>query len=469
MQLDKRTAAKVKHPDPTSNTPIQVMAKEPRGFGLRVYPSGRKVWFIRYRTKDGRRRFYQLGDYPTTTLNAARDLARKELGVIPEGGDPAAAKEAVQEAVTVADLCARFLDEYAPEYRPGSLSEDRRRLDNHVKQAWSNRLAQTIEANDVRKLHACIGANSKTEANRVIELVRRVWNVAEEWGLMPEGYRNPATAVRRFRETSRERWLTADEMTRLLNAIDGYGRETSEPESLCAQLEALLAAEGPVPVEAAAEEIEHDRQKTAMLLASLVDQGRAERVETGVYAHRARLPVGDARFKIYVRAALWLYILTGMRKSELLSARWDQIDWGREVFRLPRTKSGRAHEVPLPPTAINILKTLPRVEGNVHIFPGRKPGSHIVNIDKAWRTIRRTAELEDVRLHDLRRTVGSWLVQAGNSLLVVQRALNHSTYQAALVYARMSEDPVRKALEDHEKRILDTVDSAIVPAGNGGE
>lgn len=76
------------------------------------------------------------------------------------------------------------------------------------------------------------------------------------------------------------------------------------------------------------------------------------------------------------------------------------------------------------------------------------------NIHTAWCKIREQAGLEDVRLHDLRRTVGSWVAQSGSSLLVIQHVLNHSTQTAALIYARLGEDPSRKALEAHGKQIM---------------
>ncbi len=163
----------------------------------------------------------------------------------------------------------------------------------------------------------------------------------------------------------------------------------------------------------------------------------------------------DTSPNIYVRAALWLYLLTGVRKTELLRAQWDHVDFERGVLRLPETKSGEEQVVALSAAALSILQSVPRLENNPHILPGAKEGGHLVNIDKPWRVIRAAAGVEDVRLHDLRRTVGSWLTQAGVDLNLVKDALRHSNISTTLIYARLGQDAARDAMEEHGKRILE--------------
>jgi len=101
-----------------------------------------------------------------------------------------------------------------------------------------------------------------------------------------------------------------------------------------------------------------------------------------------------------------------------------------------------------------ILSAVPRQAANPFVFCGAKTGRHLVNIDKPWQAVRKVAGIEDVRLHDLRRTVGSMLAQSGVSLLVIQKTLNHATPAATMVYARLHQDPVRKALEQHGKTLM---------------
>lgn len=156
----------------------------------------------------------------------------------------------------------------------------------------------------------------------------------------------------------------------------------------------------------------------------------------------------------YVRDAIWLYLLTGLRKNELLSAKWDYVDWNREELNLPDTKSGRPLHLPLSSEAIALLKKTPRLEGNPYILAGAREGQHLVNINKPWGRIRKRASVDDVRLHDLRRTVGSWLAQSGNSLHLIGKVLNHSNSATTEVYARFAQDHVREALEAHGKKIM---------------
>lgn len=101
-----------------------------------------------------------------------------------------------------------------------------------------------------------------------------------------------------------------------------------------------------------------------------------------------------------------------------------------------------------------ILREIPRIESNPYVLPGLKKGTHLVNIDKPWQRVRKAAGVEDVRFHDLRRTVGSWLAQAGNSLHLIGRVLNHANPATTAIYARFGEDHVRAALEAHSTRIL---------------
>ena len=163
----------------------------------------------------------------------------------------------------------------------------------------------------------------------------------------------------------------------------------------------------------------------------------------------------DKEQNLYARIAIWLYLLTGMRKSELLTAKWTDIDFERKELRLNDTKAGRVHYVPLSEAAVDLLSRVPKLEDNPYIIPGNIKDKHMVNISKPWLRIRKAAALEDVRLHDLRRTVGSWLAQSGNSLHLIGKVLNHSNQSTTAVYARFAQDDVRNALEGHGKMLME--------------
>lgn len=162
----------------------------------------------------------------------------------------------------------------------------------------------------------------------------------------------------------------------------------------------------------------------------------------------------DEEANLYATRAIWMYLLTGMRKSELLMLQWTCIDFDRHEIRLDDTKAGRIHYVPLSREALVVLHSIPRIDGNPFVFCGHKKGRPLINIQKPWNRVKIKAGVEDARLHDLRRTVGSWLAQSGNSLHLVGRVLGHSNASTTQIYARFGQDHVREALEAHGKRIM---------------
>jgi integrase len=124
----------------------------------------------------------------------------------------------------------------------------------------------------------------------------------------------------------------------------------------------------------------------------------------------------------YAIAAIRLLLLTGARKNEILSLKWDYVDPDNRLLRLPRSKTG-PKSIYLTTAAAEILRSLPRVQGNPFVIVGEKPGVHLVNLQKPWDRIRVRAGLEDVRLHDLRHSYASVGATGGLSLLFVGSCL----------------------------------------------
>jgi integrase len=164
---------------------------------------------------------------------------------------------------------------------------------------------------------------------------------------------------------------------------------------------------------------------------------------------------------IYIQAALWLYLFTGARKSEVLGMKWVDVDLTQKTWRLPTTKAGRIHYIPLSQPIIELLSKIPKQKDNPYVICGKKEKSHLVNITKPWERVRKAAGTEDVRLHDLRRTVGSWLAQSGSSLHLIGRVLNHSNASTTQIYAHFGQDQVRSALDDHGTRLAEIVGTSL--------
>ena len=155
-----------------------------------------------------------------------------------------------------------------------------------------------------------------------------------------------------------------------------------------------------------------------------------------------------------MRNYYWLLLLTATRRNELLEAKWDHVDLERRELFLPDTKNGTDHTVPLSDAAFQRLVNLPRQAGNPWVFCGRKEGDRIKEVNARWRKVRDEAGLDDVVLHDFRRTAASWLAQAGYSELVIKKLLNHTVRGPTSIYARMDPGAVREAVEDYGRRVM---------------
>ncbi len=145
--------------------------------------------------------------------------------------------------------------------------------------------------------------------------------------------------------------------------------------------------------------------------------------------------------------------MIGLRVSELLKLRWDYIDLQSGELRLPDTKSGRIHLMPLPKDAVELLKALPCRESNPFVFPGRRQGTYMSRIDKAFYKIRDEAGMKNLRFHDLRRTTGCSILKHTGSLTMVGTVLNQTTDYVKKVYAHYELDAMREALEQNAAMI----------------
>ena len=164
-----------------------------------------------------------------------------------------------------------------------------------------------------------------------------------------------------------------------------------------------------------------------------------------------------------VRDFFLVALFTGARRGNVASMAWADVDLDRCLWRIPGTeaKAGEPIIIPLVAPAVKVLRErLETVDGSPWVFPSRSRTGHLVEPKRAWATIREKAGLPGVRIHDLRRTLGSWLAVAGTSLQVVGKALGHGDLRSTAVYSRLSVDPVKDALEKATGAMLALEDSA---------
>lgn len=150
-----------------------------------------------------------------------------------------------------------------------------------------------------------------------------------------------------------------------------------------------------------------------------------------------------------------LALLTGARRANLQSMTWADVHLGEQVWRVPDTKSGDPVNLHLPAEAVKILgRRKAGANGSRHVFPANSRSGHIMDPKTAWKRITAAAGLEGVRIHDLRRSLGSWMANSGASLPIVGKALGHKTAAATAIYARLSQAPVAAAVDQATSAML---------------
>jgi integrase len=143
-----------------------------------------------------------------------------------------------------------------------------------------------------------------------------------------------------------------------------------------------------------------------------------------------------------------LLLLTGMRVSELLSTRWEHVDIERKTLFVPTSKTGRSRYVPLAKAAVEIIERLQRKEGAVFLFPSPKcPKTHLTTIKHGWQTARDLAMLPGLRIHDLRHSAASFMVNSGVDLFAVGKVLGHANVASSARYSHLAQDTLLAAVE----------------------
>lgn len=143
--------------------------------------------------------------------------------------------------------------------------------------------------------------------------------------------------------------------------------------------------------------------------------------------------------------AIQLLLFTGARKSEILTARWEYVDTERRLLTVPRSKSGKTRHIPLSNAAMNVLQSVPRHDNQEWVFFNPATGTHLSSVFGLWTKMRQQLGLEDFRLHDLRHSFASFLVNSGRSLYEVQECLGHQTPRMTMRYAHLSSESLVKA------------------------
>ena len=337
------------------------------GFGARRQRSEAVSFIVVYRTREGRQRWHTIGRYGSPwTPEEARMEAKRLLGVVAAGGDPAGQRQADRRALTVAGLCdlyveamraGRILTRRGEPKRPSTAANDQGRIERHIKPLVGHLPAGSLRPQDVEDFmhRVAEGATAATvkvrargvarvtggraTASRTVVLLQAIYGWGVRKGHVPT---NPVQGVRRYADGRRERRLENDEYRALGLAL-----------------------------------------------------GKAE--GAGIWPAAV--------------AAVRFLTLTGWRKSEALGLRWEEVDLDRRTARLHDTKTGFSLR-PLSNAACDVVRTLARVEGNPLVFPSTR-GAARINLQPHWARVAKAGGLPaDVTPHVLRHS----FMSLGNDL-----------------------------------------------------
>jgi integrase len=382
-----------------------------RGFGVAAFRNGGKCYIAQYR-KDGRSRRTRIGEHGRLTPEEARKEARKILGAVEGGADPVAQRRAAREVRTFSAVATDFLALHVATKRKGRTAHEYARILNaYVLPAIGPKRVVDVRRADVARMHAKL-SGAPYQANRALALVSAIWNWAarrEEVAFVD----NPAKAIERYAENGRERYLTSEELGRLGDAL---------------------------------------RESETVGLAYSIDETKPS-AKHAPKADRRRVKLDP-----FAVAAIRLLILTGARLREVLDAQWSQVDLERGVLFLADSKTGKK-PVYLSAAAQAIIAGLPRVKGNPHIIAGTLEGAPRADLNKPWRAVRKAANLDGVRIHDLRHSFASFGAGASLGLPIIGKLLGHSQAATTHRYAHLDADPLRRAVE--------TIGSTIAAAMGG--
>lgn len=351
---------------------------------LAIYPSGVKT-FLLYRKVHGAPERIKIGRFPDLTIEQARNEAKRLNSLITLGGNPHKERVAERKAITFRELYDQYYTHHALKFtkRP---NDNKKMMEYRVFPVFGNQKAHLITTEQIRNFHTKIGeTRAKSTANRFVTVISAAYNFG-----IRENYincRNPCAGLRKYPTTSRDRFLSFEELNSLQTALESENR--------------------------------------------------------------------------LFRDFFNLLLHTGARKSNVLSMKWADVNFELNRWRIPETntKNKEVNIVPLSEISLKILRrrhkrNLKLDKPSLYVFPGNSVDGYLKDPKRAFNRIRKRMNVHDIRMHDLRRTLGSYMAITGASLPMIAKALNHKSQVSTAIYARLSNDPVVNAVNIAAKLMM---------------
>lgn len=399
---------------------------------LRITSSGSRTFYVVKRA-GASIAWVKLGAFPEMTVEQAKVEALKILGAFANGANPAAARRAIRQEPIFTETLVDMLDN--KKKRDGSPITERTKKDYldtarlHMSSIANFKLSH-IKRADVKAIHTKTSKKSERQADKAVAIISSVFNYALDHELV--SVENPASRIQKNALVTRDRFAQSSELPYLLTAI------------------------------------------------------------------------GESSLSDF----FLLSLLTGARRSNVQSMAWRDIDFDSRIWRLIKTKNGTPQNITLSAEAIAALQARKKNTGpSPFVFPSTSKAGHLVEPKKAWATTLLRASLRqlldhlasigalteeerslaeehttrtpvaaykrykalatelnidteafdmtDLRIHDLRRTLGSWQAKTGASLVIIGKSLNHKSIQSTAIYARLDLDPVRQSVDTATQAMLE--------------
>lgn len=381
---------------------------------LRVTAAGTKTFYVIKRV-GASMEWVKLGVFPDMSVENARKQAENNLGLFAGGDNPAGTRRALKAELTLSE----FFKEYAKRHgqKKKSWDDDKQRYRDYLAAPLGNKKLSAITRESIGRILSDLERDGKAGAtvNNVRALASGLFGKAIEWSYLND---NPVKGIKTRKTIKRDRFLQSNELPRFFASV---GQEPNET----------------------------------------------------------------------IRDYFLLSLLTGARRANVVAMRWNRVNLTEGIWRIPDTKNGTPQNVTLSPEAAAILTTRKETADSAFVFPGNGKSGHLMEPKRGWQRIfdrdeltqltalleaagkpfattegeslsdaldraRKAAKrfkldtegtrMEALRIHDLRRTLGSWQAKQGASLAIIGKSLNHQSIQSTMIYARLDNDPVRASV-----------------------
>lgn len=403
---------------------IVVRDNEIKGFICKITPKGRRVYMLYYRTHEGRERKPAIGEHGKITCEQARDIAKRWMAIIHDGGDPSLDKQNSRKAETLADLAEKYMANHAIHKKPASATEDQRMWNLHILPTLGRHSINSITKQDVLRLHHNMKA-TPVAANRVIALLSKAFNLAMEWGIGSLTV-NPAKGIKKYSEQSRETFLSPRDLTLISEVLKECEVEGVEMASVITAIRLLIITG------CRRNEILALKWNWIDLGSGTIDFPDSKTGKKTLYLSPAAIEILSATS----RSPQSPYVCVGKDGIQHLvniQKPWNRIRTRAECYRLiallAEKEGWKDDEVVAAKSKAREGDFLPQIQ-----YKAQQSG-----VDTE------SGNLIDVRIHDLRHSFASTAAASGMSLFMIGKLLGHKNSRTTERYAHLIGDPMREA------------------------